>query len=108
MAREAKDIIDRGIPFSECTEEELQAVIELKAKWKADDAANKAVIQAIADASAAKVEADREQSEKAIAETKTAMEWAMKMYEATISAGHEEVRTDDEQEDEAGEGESEG
>lgn len=107
MARKAKDIIDRGIPFSECTEEELQAVIELKAQWKADDAANKAAIQAIADASAAKVEAAREQSEKAIAATKTAMEWAMKMYEATISAG-QEVKADDEQENEAGEGESEG
>lgn len=107
MAREAKDIIDQGIPFSECTEEELQAVIELKAQWKADDAANKAAIQAIADASAAKVEAAREQSEKAIAETKATMEWAMKMYEATVSAG-QEVKTDDKQEDEAGEGESEG
>lgn len=107
MTRAAKDIIDRGIPFSECTEEELQAVIELKAQWKADDEANKAVIQAIADASAAKVEADREQSEKAIAETKAAMEWAMKMYESTVSAGRE-VKTNDEQEDEACEGESEG
>lgn len=107
MAREAKDIIDQGIPLSECTEEELQAVIELKARWKADDAVNKATIQAIADAGAAKVEAANEQAEKAIAETKAAMEWAMKMYEATVSAG-QEVKTNDEQEDEAGEGESEG
>lgn len=107
MAREAKDIIDQGIPLTECTEDELQAIVELKAQWKADDAANKAMIQAIADAGAAKVEAARERSEKAIAETKAAMEWAMKMYEATVSAG-QEVKTDDEQENEAGEGESEG
>ena len=107
MAREAKDIIDKGVPLSECTEEELQAVIDLKAQWKADDAANKAAIQAIADASAAKVEAAREQSEKAIAASKAAMEWAMKMYEATVFAG-QEVKANDEQEDEAGEGKSEG
>lgn len=105
--REAKTIIDQGIPLSECTEEELQAVIELKAKWKAEDAVNQAEIQAIAEAGAAKVEAANEQAEKAIAEAKAAMEWAMKMYEATIYAG-QEVKNDDEQENEAGAGESEG
>lgn len=83
--RTAEYILDHGIPLSECNENEINAVVEYRAKIKAREAVFQQQIKNAQEANARIVASSAASAAKLADQLEQIKDHALKSYEASVS-----------------------
>ena len=83
--RTAEYILDHGIPLSECSENELKAVIEYRAQIKARETVFQQQIKEAQEANAKIVASSAESAQKFADQLSQIKDHALKAYKASVS-----------------------